>query len=189
MQKQRDIIKQLSDKQLKSQLLLSQGLLFMLSLILSFILFDSFQDWRLYFHPSPKEIFGYGMTSGMIIVLIDLFMMHLFPEKWYDDGGINKRIFKKRSIADIFVIVSIVSIAEELLFRGVLQTVFGYIVASTIFTLVHIRYLTKPVLFISVFVTSFYIGWLFAMTENLLVTITAHFIVNFLLAIIIRSQK
>lgn len=189
MQKQRDIIKQLSDRQLKHQLLLSQFILLALSMILSFILFDSMIDWGNYFQLHPKEIIYYGVSAGIIIVLFDLLIMYLFPAKWYDDGGINKRIFKTRTISDIFVIVIIVSIAEELLFRGVLQTTFGYIIASILFALVHIRYLTKPVLFISVLITSFYIGLIFELTNNLYVTITAHFIVDFLLAIIIRYQK
>lgn len=189
MQKQHDIIKQLSNKQLTYQLLLSQCILFILSIFLSVIFFDSLHDWFFYFNLQACEIIYYGVGTGIIIVLFDLLVMHLFPEKWYDDGGINKRIFQNRSIGYIFLIVSVVSIAEELLFRGVLQTTFGYIVASILFALVHIRYLTKPILFISVLITSFYIGWMFEITGNLFVTISAHFIVDFLLAIIIRYQK
>src|SRR5699024_11474282 len=59
----------------------------------------------------------------------------------------------------------------ELLFRGVLQTTFGYIPASVIFALVHVRYLSKPVLLISVLLISFFIGYLFEVTGNLYVTI------------------
>lgn len=189
MRKQRDIIKQLSDKELKYQLFLSQFILFFLGIILSIFLFDSLLDWFSYFDFHPKDIIYYGVGTGVIIVLYDLLLMYLLPAKWYDDGGINKRIFKSRSMGDIFLIVSIVSIAEELLFRGVLQTTFGYVIASTLFALVHIRYLVKPILFLSVLVTSFYIGWIFEITGNLFVTITAHFIVDFLLAIIIRYSK
>ncbi|HLR01424.1 MAG TPA: CPBP family intramembrane glutamic endopeptidase [Virgibacillus sp.] len=189
MQKQRDIIKNLSDRELKYQLLLSQSILFVLSLILSFLLFDSIMDWGNHFQMEIKGILYYGVGGGMIIVLFDLLIMALFPADWYDDGGINKRIFYKRSINDIILIVIIVSIAEELLFRGVLQTTFGYVPASILFALVHIRYLTKPLLFISVVATSFYIGFLFELTNNLFVTITTHFIVDFLLAIIIRYQR
>ncbi|WP_404453206.1 type II CAAX prenyl endopeptidase Rce1 family protein [Oceanobacillus kapialis] len=47
----------------------------------------------------------------------------------------------------------------------------------------------KPVLFISVLLVSFYIGYLFEQTGNLIVTITAHFIVDFLLGLTIRFYK
>src|SRR5699024_9418322 len=178
MKKQRDIIKQLSDKELKYQLLFSQFILFILSIILSVFLFHSLHDWFAYFHFHTIYIIYFGIGTGIVIVGFDLLIIYLLPAKWYDDGGINERIFKNRSIADILLIVGIVSIAEEFLFRGVIQTTFGYIIASTLFALVHIRYLSKPVLFISVLITSFYIGWIFEITGSLLVTITAHFIVD-----------
>jgi len=189
MRKQKDVIKYLSDKELKYQLIISQGIIFIVSVILSFFLFDSVLDWFYYIEFQPKEIIYFGGSTGIVIVLFDLLIMYLFPVKWYDDGGINKRIFKNRKIGDIFLIVGIVSISEELLFRGVLQTTFGYVIASSLFALVHIRYLTKPLLLISVLITSFYIGWVFELTHNLLVTIAAHFVVDFLLAVIIRYQK
>src|SRR5699024_10988980 len=83
------------------------------------------------------------------------------------------------------MIALIVSISEELLFRGVIRTVFGYVFASSVFALIHIRYLRQPVLLISIIFVSFYIGYLFEIIGNLLVTMTTHFIVDFLLGVII----
>ncbi|MFD1039502.1 CPBP family intramembrane glutamic endopeptidase [Virgibacillus byunsanensis] len=187
--KQSEIIKSLSDDELKRQLMLSQLLLIIISIVLSFFLFNKLTQWVNYFNWDIQEIFYYGVLSGLLVVLIDIVLIYTLPKRYYDDGGINKRIFKNRTIIDIFVIALIVSISEELLFRGVLQTSFGYIVASVIFAIVHIRYLKKPVLLISVLFVSFYIGYMFVVTENLFVTITAHFIVDFLLGILIRFQR
>ena len=89
----------------------------------------------------------------------------------------------------MFILSFTVAFAEELLFRGVLHTTFGYFIASTIFALAHFRYLTKPILFISILFVSFYIGYLFEITGNLVVTIAAHFIVDFLLGLFIRLQR
>src|SRR5690625_262268 len=88
-----------------------------------------------------------------------------------------------------FFISLFVAVFELILFRFVLQTVFGYFIASTIFVLVHVRYLKKPVLFVSVLLLSFYIGYLFEVTGNLFVTMIAHFTIDFLLGLIIRFQK
>src|SRR5690625_1741473 len=112
--------------------------------------------------------------------------MVILPKKYFDDGGINERIFKNQSIFNIFIIALIVAVSEELLFRGLIQTIFGYFIASTLFALVHVRYLRKPVLLISVLLISFYLGYLYEITNNLFVTIFAHFIVDFLLGVIIR---
>lgn len=187
--KQSEIIRQLSDSELKRQLVLSQLLLFFLSLIMSWFLFEKMSDWLLYFTWNANDIFYYGVIPGLIIVIIDLLLIFIFPKKYYDDGGINERVFKQQSIPYIFILSLVVAISEELLFRGVIHTTFGYIVASLLFALVHLRYLKKPVLLVSVLFVSFYIGYLFEVTGNLFVTITAHFIVDFILGLVIRFQK
>lgn len=187
--KQSDIIKQLTDKELKQQLILSQCIIIIIAITLSFFLFDSFLDWFTYFQWDLKEILIYGVIPGLIIVGIDLIIIYLVPKEYYDDGGINIRIFRNQSVFYIFSLSLIVAVSEEMLFRGVIQTTFGYVVASLIFALLHVRYLRKPVLFISVLLTSFYIGYLYMITANLVVTITTHFIVDFLLGLMIRFKK
>ncbi|WP_010530843.1 CPBP family intramembrane glutamic endopeptidase [Lentibacillus jeotgali] len=187
--KQSEIVKQLTDKELTKQLIFSQSLLLILSIFLSILLFDNVSDWFDYFSIDINDFIYYGLVPGFIIVAVDLLLMYIFPKRYYDDGGINDRIFKNRPISGTFSIALMVSITEELLFRGVIQTVFGYLAASILFALVHIRYLKKPVLLISVLFVSFYIGYIFVLTENLLTTIIAHFTVDFVLGIIIRFQK
>ena len=187
--KQAEIIKQLSDAELRKQLFLSQGIFICISIGLSFFLFDRFSDWLFYFNWNFREILIYGVLSGFFVVLIDLVLLWITPKQFLDDGGINERVFYNQSIPFILIISLVVAISEELLFRGVIQTLFGYTIASMVFALVHFRYLKKPVLFISVVGISFLIGYLFEITGNLLVTITMHFIIDFLLGLVIRFKK
>lgn len=187
--KQSEAIKHLSDQELKKSLILSQLLFVFLAIIASIILFDDIANWLQWFHLDIKEIIYFGVCSGLLIVFIDLILMYTLPKRYYDDGGINERIFKALNFKEIFFICILIAFSEELLFRGIIQTTFGYIPASIVFALVHIRYLTKPVLFISVLLISFYIGYIFEVTSNLYVTMVAHFTVDFLLGIIIRYQK
>ncbi|MFB4166353.1 lysostaphin resistance A-like protein [Virgibacillus sp. JSM 102003] len=189
MTRQSEIIKSLTDQELRKQLFFSQLLLLGVSFLLSLLLFDNMTDWFDLIQFNLYEVAYYGVLPGLIIVVIDIILIYLFPKKYYDDGGINDRIFKNRSIIEIFAIALMVAVSEELLFRGVVQTTFGYIIASTFFALVHIRYLRKPVLLLSVLIVSFYIGYIFVLTENLFVTITAHFFVDFLLGVVIRFKS
>jgi membrane protease YdiL (CAAX protease family) len=186
---QSEIVKKMSDSELNKQILFSQLLLFIISVVASFFLFDSMSDWKSHLVWNIKDIYYYGILTGCVIVALDLLLMFIFPKKYYDDGGINARIFKNKPVVYIFVIALVVAICEELLFRGVMQSVFGYIFASVIFALVHVRYLKKPVLFISVLFVSFYIGYMFKITGNLFVTIAAHFTVDFILGLVIRFQR
>lgn len=186
---QSEIIKRMSDQEITKSIVYTQLFILTISIILSFILFDQFRDWFNYFKWDRKEIFYYGLIPGLFIVLIDLVLMDIFPKRYFDDGGINERIFKNRSFGGILNITILIAISEELLFRGVIQTTFGVVFASILFALVHVRYLKKPVLLTVIVLISFYFGFLFERTENLLVTITAHFVVDFLLGIIIRYRK
>ncbi|MDY0408336.1 CPBP family intramembrane glutamic endopeptidase [Paracerasibacillus soli] len=93
------------------------------------------------------------------------------------------------SYPEIFLFTLMIASCEEVLFRGVIQSWFGFIPASIIFAFVHVRYLKKPLLIISIFFVSFYIGYLFELTGNLISVITAHFIVDFLLGLFIYFKK
>ena len=129
-----------------------------------------------------------GGTASLIVVLVDLIFMKLLPEKYYDDGGLNERIFQKRPFHQIAVIAAVVAIGEEILFRGVIQTHFGLIASSLLFALVHYRYLFNWFLFVNIIALSFLIGFIYSQTGNLLVTIFMHFLVDFLSGCIIRYK-
>jgi hypothetical protein len=187
--KQSEIIKQLTDKELKLNLFFSQLILLSIGFILSLFFFDHVSAWLDLFVWDMQEIFYFGVLPALLIVGVDLILIRMLPASALDDGGINRRIFRNQSVPFIFSLSLLVAVSEDVLFRGVIQTTFGFVFASILFAVVHIRYLRKPVLFVSVLMISLIIGYLFLLTENLLVTITLHFIVDFLLGLYIRFTK
>ncbi|MUV39752.1 uncharacterized protein JNUCC1_03636 [Lentibacillus sp. JNUCC-1] len=188
MKSQSDIIKTLSDRQLTIQVYMSQALMMVFAVGLSLFLFDDLSVWLQLVKWDIEAISYYGVGAGLVVICADLVLMKVFPERFFDDGGINKRLFQSRPFGGIFILAAVVAIAEEMLFRGAIQTVFGYFTASILFTLVHIRYLKKPVLFVSILFVSFYIGYMYEITGNILVTIAAHFTVDFVLGCLIRFR-
>lgn len=186
--KQSDIIRQLSSADLKRSVLYTQLLLFSLSIVLSLFLFNTFTDWFKLFTLNVSEIFYYGVIPAFLIIIIDVILDKFIPNRFLDDGGINEKLFSGQSTFSIFIITATVAIAEELLFRGVIQSTFGYVFASLLFALIHIRYLKKPILLIVIIGLSFYIGYLFEVTQNLNVTITTHFLIDFILGLLIKYK-
>jgi len=184
----KNIINQLTDKQIVQQLYLSQALIFLIAVILGLFIFDSWSEFTSLFIFDDWSILSIGFLAGIVIVQIDILFMRYLPKQYFDDGGVNLRIFRNQSIGSIFVIALTVAIVEEILFRGVIQSQFGLIISSVIFAIVHYRYLFNPFLFANVVVISFVFGLIFYYTENLLVTIVMHFIVDFLLGIIYRNK-
>ncbi|WP_449536787.1 CPBP family intramembrane glutamic endopeptidase [Ferdinandcohnia sp. Marseille-Q9671] len=186
--RQAEIIKNLEDKEIVFHLYLTQGILLLVSLGLGIFLFDKWssfielwklKDWNIL-------IIGGGIAIG--VVLIDFALMQWLPKSMYDDGGINERIFQRRSIPHIFLLCLLISFTEEILFRGVIQTHFGLIVASVIFALLHVRYLYKWVLLLTVIALSFLLGYIYELYQNLWITVFAHFLIDFIFAIKLRMD-
>ncbi|TFB23945.1 CPBP family intramembrane metalloprotease [Filobacillus milosensis] len=186
---QGEIIKKLTDRELILNLYLSQIIFIVLAITLSIFLFDRHESLFKLFEWNVNDIFWFGIVPGLLVVVIDILLIKFLHEKHYDDGGINSRIFKAISVPHIFFISLVISFSEELLFRGVIQTSFGFIFASLLFALVHFRYLKKIVLLVSVLLLSFLIGYMYEITENLLVSISAHFTIDFLLGIYYRLYR
>jgi len=157
--------------------------------ILGLIFMDSISEFFGLFNWADPLVWKVGVSVGVLIVFIDLILMKLLPKETYDDGGLNERIFRKRNIVHIGVIAAFVAFSEEVLFRGIIQTEFGIIVSSIIFALVHYRYLFNWFLFCNIIFLSFVIGFIYMKTGNLAVTITMHFVIDFLLGLSIRVRR
>lgn len=187
--KQAEIIKQLTKEELSFHLYITQLILIVISIISAFFLFKNFSAFFNLFQ-LDSSIFTLGLTNGIIIVVLDIVFMKILPNHYYDDGGINESIFKNRSITEIALLTAVIAICEELLFRGVIQTHFGLIIASVIFAIVHIRYWGHWFLIFNILLLSFWMGLVYEWSDhNLLVTIMMHFIIDFILGFIIKYRN
>ncbi|WP_018934502.1 CPBP family intramembrane glutamic endopeptidase [Gracilibacillus lacisalsi] len=186
---QAELIRLLSSKQLKQQIWLSQLLLGLIAVVLASFLFNDWQDIVALVYWNFSDWIIFGVFSALMIISLDFLLMKIFQKNWWDDGGINQKIFQEGSYIGIILLCFFIASVEEFLFRGVIQTNFGILIASILFAVVHIRYLSKVVLFIAIIVLSFWIGLVYYWTSNLSVVITLHFLVDVILALLIRSGR
>lgn len=128
----------------------------------------------------------WGIAFGLCIVFLDLALTRLFPAWMTDDSGINEKLFRKRTVWHIFVMTLVVAFSEELLFRGALQPVIGIFWTSVVFTLIHFRYLKQWVMTVFVFMISLGFGGLVLVTHSIMASTVAHFVVDFILGILLR---
>lgn len=187
--KQADLIKKMTDREILLNLYITQLIMLVIALTLSWFLFESWSDLLTLFKWQPFEIFVIGGGAALLIVFFELLLEKVLPKHMLDDGGINERVFRNRSIFHIFILALFIAFAEELLFRGVLQTHFGIVPASILFAIIHFRYLSKVVLFVITVSLSFFLGWLYLITGNLLVPIFTHFTIDFVLGSILRFRN
>ncbi|MEH6978650.1 CPBP family intramembrane glutamic endopeptidase [Bacillus pseudomycoides] len=184
---QRRSIEDIGPKEIRLNLYITQLIIIGVGCASACILFpnrDEFYDmWK--WEPVSILIIGSGVAGG--VILFDYIAMQVFPESWFDDGGINERMLQGISVIQLLVITFVIGFAEEFLFRGVLQTHFGLVIASLIFAVLHIRYVMKPFLFCFVCIISFVFGYVFQWTGNLFITIFAHFLVDFIMGLQLRK--
>lgn len=186
--KYNELINGLTDKELLFQLYLTQIILLTISFILGILLFDHF-SYLHQIHWNDFTIVAVGIPAGVAVVIVDIVLMNLLPSSYYDDGGLNDRIFKQKNILHILWIAALVAFSEELLFRGIIQTKVGLILASFIFAIIHYRYLFNWYLFINIVLLSFIIGIIYETTNNLAITIIMHFVIDFLLGVYIKFRN
>src|SRR5699024_7279433 len=170
-------------------LLLSHFMFFIIVIFLIIFLFDHMTDWFDILIFNWRDIIKYGVLPAIILVIVEMILYKMLDDSHFDEGGINKKIFQGEQISCIIIIILIVAISEEVLFQEVIQTTVRYIFASSLFAIIHICYLKKPILFLLVLFISFLIGYLFLITENLLVTIVFHFLVDLLLGLYVKYTK
>ncbi|WP_158633982.1 CPBP family intramembrane glutamic endopeptidase [Radiobacillus deserti] len=185
MSKQVELLRGMSSKEVYRQVLLSQFIFILLAFGLSFFLFDSMTVWFELFTWNWINIVVFAILPAITVVLIDLILFMIVPNQ-LDDGGINEIIFSNRTTWELVSLCAVVGVSEEVLFRGVIQTTFGLITASVIFAIIHVRYLNKPLLLISVVLLSFLLGYIYEVTQSLVYSMVAHFIIDVLLGFLIR---
>ncbi|EJL40961.1 hypothetical protein BAG01nite_01170 [Brevibacillus agri] len=132
---------------------------------------------------------GIGLACGVAagIVLFSIAMETYLPRRWQDDGSINEKVFGAMSSSLTVLVCVIVGIGEEWLFRGVIQPFAGNAWTSLIFTLVHVRYLKKPLLIASVYGTSWLLGLLMDWHGSLWPPIVAHIAIDVSLAFYLQK--
>lgn len=183
------LIKEISDRDLMLSFIFTQLLLIGISLVLGVLLFDHFSSFIALFDWKDERIWTYGVGAGVLVVVIDCILMKIVPPSYYDDGGLNEKFFSRKPVWQIIIVSACVAIVEEILFRGIIQTHFGFVIASLIFIFVHYRYLFHWFLFLNVTFLSFFIGFMYMITGNLLVTIVMHFLIDCLEGLFLKFLR
>ncbi|MBO8170656.1 MAG: CPBP family intramembrane metalloprotease [Bacillaceae bacterium] len=181
-------IKQIDEYLLLVNLYLTQALTLSTGFIIYYIFyFRQGLDLNRFFQSDDvlRDI-GIGLALGLVFVGVNLLAERFLPEKYFDDGGINEKIFSGRHPVHIFLISFIVAVSEEFLFRVMIQPLMGIFWTSVLFTLIHVRYLRYWIMPLMVFVISYVLGWSYNITENAWTPIVAHMTVDLILGLWIR---
>jgi membrane protease YdiL (CAAX protease family) len=171
-------IENLTSGQLLLNVYFSQGIFLLIAIGLAFY-FKIPMPWTNDF-PIPYKYILLSILTGLIFPVLSIELKKRLPDHYFDDGGINEKIFGPLSYFHIFVLTVIIACAEEWLFRGVLQNLIGLFATSLVFSILHVRYIKKPVLFAFVTILSFWLGYLYDLTNTIWIPFLAHFLIDFI---------
>jgi len=169
-------------------LLITQVILFILVVLLYYLFLDERISLARLFHAEHMLVaIGGGVGLAVVILGINLALMRWAPKEYFDDGGINRRLFEGLAVWQIFLVALGVAFIEEWLFRAVLQNLIGWFWASLVFALIHVRYWSQWMYALLILMTSFAFGFTYAWTDSMWSVILAHFLIDFCMGLIISK--
>ncbi|EHS56602.1 MULTISPECIES: type II CAAX endopeptidase family protein [Paenibacillus] len=180
-------IHELNDRLLLYNLYLTQGLTLLVGAV--WIIFQQRNVLELFALPNSLHVLWWGLGLAAAMLLVDLVLSRVMPEDAMDDGGINQLLFQNRPIWHIICIAAVVSICEELLFRGAIQYSFGPYWTSILFAVIHIRYLRHWIPTGWVFLSSYGLGYIYVQTGSLWAPIICHFVIDLISGLALRFRR
>ena len=180
-------VDELSDRMLLLNLYLTQLITFIIGLM--WLLFQGRNPIHVLRLPGNSQFLVWGAGLAACVLAVDFLISRWVPEEAADDGGVNERIFRARPLWHIAAICLVVGFCEELLFRGAIQYAIGPYWTSILFAAIHVRYLRHWIPTGLVFSISYGLGWIQVQTGTLWAPIAAHFLIDFIMGLIIRFRR
>jgi uncharacterized protein len=180
-------VNELSDRMLLANLYLTQLFTFIIGL--GWLFFQGRNPLHVMAFPLNPEFLWWGAGMAAAVLLADVAISRWIPEEVSDDGGVNERLFRPRPVWHIAVISLIVSICEEILFRGAIQHAIGPYWTSILFAAIHVRYLRHWIPTGLVFSISYGLGWIQIQTGTIWAPIAAHFLIDLIMGLIIHLRR
>lgn len=92
---QRHNIEDMSPKEIRLNLYITQLIIIGIGCLLAYILFQDIQAVYSLWKWEPVSILIIGGLLAIGIVLLDYVAMRVFPESWFDDGVLTIKCFKE----------------------------------------------------------------------------------------------
>lgn len=110
---QRHNVEDMSPQEIGLNLYITQLIIIGIGCLLAYILFQDAKEVFNLWKWEPVSILIIGGLLAIGIVLLDYVAMRVFPESWFDDGGINDKMFRGMSVLHLLVITFLIGFAEE----------------------------------------------------------------------------
>ncbi|MCU9614937.1 CPBP family intramembrane metalloprotease [Caldibacillus lycopersici] len=155
------------------------------AIIFSLIVYDVFTIQNLLSFGNLQVLFIYTITASIGLLLFGIILSLYIPAKLIDD---TNKSYQSYSLLRMFIFLLLGALFEELLFRGIMQNLLflffdnqwiSIIITTFLFVAMHTQYFKKPIMLLNITIPGLIFGWIYFETNNIVVPIVVHFIMNF----------
>lgn len=164
------------------------------AIIFTLLVYDVLTIQNLLSFDQPVESIMIFSVSSIALLVFGVVLTFTMPLNYIDD---NNHTYQDNSLPRIFIFMFIAALFEETLFRGIIQNVLflftshewkAILLTTALFLVFHIQYFKKPMMLLNISIPSLVFGWIYFQTNNLLVPIFVHFIMNIGMTILFKYK-
>ncbi|MGE7950938.1 CPBP family intramembrane glutamic endopeptidase [Lysinibacillus xylanilyticus] len=154
------------------------------AIIFVLIVYDVFTIQNFLSIDRPFKMVMSVILASCGLLLFGIILTLFIPSKYIDE---TNKSYQHYSLLGIFAFMFTGALFEEVLFRGIIQNLLlvflehqwtAIIITTLLFLGIHTQYFKKPIMLINITVPSLILGWIYFKTNNILVPILAHFLMN-----------
>lgn len=164
------------------------------AIIFALLIYDVLTIQNLLSFAQPIESIMIFSVSSIALLVFGVVLTFTMPLNYIDD---NNHTYQDNSLPRIFIFMFIAALFEETLFRGIIQNLLflftshewvAILLTTGLFLVFHIQYFKKPMMLLNISIPSLVFGWVYFQTNNLLVPIFVHFIMNIGMTILFKYK-
>jgi membrane protease YdiL (CAAX protease family) len=180
---------QLTRKVLALNVLISQGIVLLIGLAAALGLGYQRGDLRwLHLRGADFRAWLWLLPALAVLTLVQLVFCRWVPARFYYDQ-INEILMQRFALPELALLFALGAFSEELLFRGIAQSLWGLLIAGVLFAAFHTRYWRKPPLLLETLIFGLILGYLYLRSGSLAVCITAHTLLNLTSAWLMKTVR
>ncbi|ARK25158.1 CAAX protease family protein [Sporosarcina sp. P37] len=164
------------------------------AVIFALVIYDVLTIGNIFSVNNPIESIMIAVISSVALLAFGVLLTFIIPSKHIDD---TNKTYQDHSLSAIIIFMFIIVLFEELLFRGIIQNLLfvftdhqwiAILSTTLLFLAAHVQYFKKPIMFLNIFIPGLVFGWIYFKTNNLLVPVFVHFILNVGMTILFKYK-
>ena len=154
------------------------------AIIFALIVYEVLPRAAFFTFTAPFNIISLTVIATSSLLVFGILLTFLIPASYIPSANSD---YQNASLLAITSMMLVGATFEELLFRGIVQNLLllwlgnswlAIGITTLAFVALHVHYFKKPVMLLNITIPSLVFGWVYFQTNNIVVPIIVHFLLN-----------